>query len=140
MKKIVTSFEDLKALQGQTIGISPDFLINPAYVSDFSQSVHMPSTYDQVPDFLLLSLTPHLWKQIIDIRNTKMIINYGLPEVRFLHKAVIGENIRLMAKIDQVNQKLGMTKLEIDFTIESCNRDLKCIEGKAVFLYYFNDC
>lgn len=139
MKKIVTSYEDFKVLEGQMIGKSSEFLVSQKHISDFIESTNTMREGVFVPEFLLISLTPYLWSDIIQVRNTKMIINYGLPEVRFFEKVTAGESIRLIVWITQVNRKLGITKVEIKFSIEICERNIICAGGQAVFLYYFDD-
>ena len=68
----------------------------------------------------------------MDIRNVTMVINYGLPEVRFLNKVFVGEHIRLIVNISHVHIKLGITKVEMEFVIEIMERNMKSAEGKAV--------
>ena len=33
--------------------------------------------------YLTLSLLPHLWEQIIEVNNIKMLVNYGMDKMRF---------------------------------------------------------
>lgn len=137
MKRIVTSFEDFKALEGQMVGKSSNFLVSHTCLSNFIESTNTIQEGEFVPDFFVLSLTPYLWNDIVEVKNAKMIINYGLPEVRFLEKVIAGESVRLIVWISQANRKFGITKVEIEFAIEICERKIKCAEGQAVFLYYF---
>lgn len=138
MKRIVTSPEDFKALQGHTIEMSSFISLGPKQVSDFLKSTNTKQEDNYVPDLYLLSLTPYLWNKIMDIRNVTMVINYGLPKVRFLSRVIVGEHIRLTVNISHVHIKLGITKVEMEFVIEIMERNIKSAEGKAVFLYYFD--
>lgn len=138
MKRIVTSPEDFKALQGHTIEMPSFISVGQKQVSDFVKSTNAKQDDNHVPDLYLLSLTPYLWNKIMDIRNVTMVINYGLPEVRFQNRVFVGEHIRLIVKISHVHIKLSLTKVEIEFVIEIMKRNIKSIEGKAIFLYYFN--
>lgn len=139
MKKTVTSPEDFRALLGQPIEMSAYVPVRQELVADFLESAGMEPDGHYVPDLYLLSLTPYLWNKVMDIRNVAMVINYGLPEVRFLNKAMVGEHIRLTVNISYVHIRFGITKVEIDFSIEIRERNIKSVEGKAVFLYYFDD-
>ena len=65
--------------------------------------------------YLTLSMLPHLWNQIIEVNNLKMMVK--------LHSLA---NLR------------GVAKAEIKFTIEIKDQPKKALEGIAVFLYYFN--
>lgn len=138
MKKIVVSPEDFKALQGHTIEMPSFIYVGQKQVSDFVESTNTKQEGSYVPDLYLLSLTPYLWNKIMDIRNVTMVINYGLPEVRFLNRVIVGEHIRLIVNISYVHIRLGITKVEMEFVIEIMERNMKSVEGKAVFLYYFD--
>lgn len=138
MKKIVVSPEDFKALQGHTIEMPSFIYVGQKQVSDFVESTNTKQEGNYVPDLYLLSLTPYLWNKIMDIRNVTMVINYGLPEVRFLNRVIVGEHIRLIVNISYVHIRLGITKVEMEFVIEIMERNMKSVEGKAVFLYYFD--
>ena len=138
MKKIVVSPEDFKALQGHTIEMPSFIYVGQKQVSDFVESTNTKQEGSYVPDLYLLSLTPYLWNKIMDIRNVTMVINYGLPEVRFLNRVIVGEHIRLIVNISYVHIRLGITKVEMEFVIETMERNMKSVEGKAVFLYYFD--
>lgn len=138
MKRIVTSPEEFEAFQGRTIEMSSFISVGQKQVSDFVKSTNTKQEDNYVPDLYLLSLTPYLWNNIMDIRNVTMVINYGLPEVRFQNRVFVGEHIRLIVNISHVHIKLGLTKVEMEFVIEIMERNIKSIEGKAIFLYYFN--
>lgn len=139
MKRIIQSSEEFKKLKGQLIGKSPYLPLQRTHVSHFSQGTNTTEKGEEIPDFLLVSLTPYLWGQTVDIRNVRMIVNYGLAQVRFLNKSRIGEHIRLVTFLYNIQQKKAITQVEISFCIENKERNIKCIEGKAIFLYYFNE-
>lgn len=137
MRKIIASHNDFIELQGKMIGCSPYFSVNQERISAFLASTSIKQQDGVVPELLLLSLTPYLWNKIVDIKNVNMVINYGLSELHFLTKVFVGENIKLVVWISNVHTKLGITKVDMDFCFEIKERNIKCIEGKAVFLYYF---
>lgn len=76
---------------------------------------------------------------MVDIRNVKMVINYGFDQIALINKVKIGEHIRLVASIESVKRVLGVTKVVIDFNIEIKEREIRAVDGKAIFLYHFND-
>ncbi len=43
--------------------------------------------------YLTLSVTPHLWEQIADIQNTKMMINYGIERMKFNQAVVVDSEV-----------------------------------------------
>ena len=88
--------------------------------------------------YLTLSLLPHLWNQIIEVNNLKMMINYGMDKMKFGQPVLTGQSIRLIAKLQTLTNLRGVAKAEIKFTIEIKDQPKKALEGIAIFLYYFN--
>ena len=88
--------------------------------------------------YLTLSLLPHLWNQIIEVNNLKMMINYGMDKMKFGQPVLTGQSIRLIAKLQTLTNLRGVAKAEIKFAIEIKDQPKKALEGVAIFLYYFN--
>ena len=88
--------------------------------------------------YLTLSMLPHLWNQIIEVNNLKMMVNYGMEQMKFGQAVLSGQSVRLVAKLHSLANLRGVAKAEIKFTIEIKDQPKKALEGIAVFLYYFN--
>ena len=140
-KVVINSYEDFEKLVGQQIGIS-DYveLINLfadatldhqwIHVDPERAKVESPFHSTIAHGYLTLSLLPHLWNQIIEVNNLKMMINYGMDKMKF--------SIRLIAKLQTLTNLRGVAKAEIKFAIEIKDQPKKALEGVAIFLYYFN--
>ncbi len=141
----INSYNEFKKQEGCIIGTSPYFHITEESINLYHSSCYIEQEDDidyersELIDFFIVSITPYLWKQIVDISNVKMIINYGFDKIAFINKVKLGEHIRLVASIDYVKQVLGITKVVVGFNIEIMERKLKAIDGKAIFLYHFNE-
>ena len=88
--------------------------------------------------YLTLSMLPYLWNQIIEVNNLKMMVNYGMDQMKFGQAVLSGQSIRLVAKLHSLTNLRGVAKAEIKFTIEIKDQPKKALDGIAVFLYYFN--
>ena len=88
--------------------------------------------------YLTLSMLPHLWNQIIEVNNLKMMINYGMDKMKFGQAVLSGQSIRLVASLHSLANLRGVAKAEIKFAIEIEGEKKKALEGIAIFLYYFN--
>ncbi|MEM6796151.1 MAG: MaoC family dehydratase, partial [Acidobacteriota bacterium] len=55
--------------------------------------------------FLLISLIPRLFEEMFRVPEAKMLVNYGLEKVRFLHPVPNGSQIRLQAKLISVTPR-----------------------------------
>ena len=88
--------------------------------------------------YLTLSLLPYMWEQIIEVRNIKMLVNYGMDKMRFGQPVITGSRVRLVTKFHNIQNLRGICKAEIDFKIEIEGQRKPALEGIASFLYYFN--
>ena len=153
-KVIVNSYEDFEKLVGQQIGISDYVEITQERINLFAdatsdhQWIHVdveraraesPFKSTIVHGYLTLSMLPYLCNQIIEVNNLKIIINYGMENMRFGQAVLSGQRIRLNAQLQSLANLRGVAKAEIKFSIDIEGERKKALEGVAVFLYYFNN-
>ena len=87
--------------------------------------------------YLTLSLLPYMWNQIIEVNNLKMMVNYGMDKMRFGKPVITGSKVRLVTKLDAIENLRGICKAQIGFKIEIEGEKKPALEGEATFLYYF---
>ena len=152
-KLIINSYEDFEQWVGKQLGIS-DYLEIPQerinlfadatldhqwiHVDTERAKVESPFKSTIVHGYLTLSLLPHLWDQIIEVNNLKMMINYGMDKMKFGQPVLSGQRIRLVANLQSLQNLRGVAKAEIKFSIEIEGEKKKALEGVAIFLYYFH--
>ena len=88
--------------------------------------------------YLTLSLLPYLYRQVVEANNIKMLVNYGMNEMRFGQPVITGSRVRLVTTLHNIQNLRGICKAEIKFTIEIEGQRKPALEGIAAFLYYFN--
>lgn len=152
-KVIINSYEDFEQLVGKRIGVSDYVDLPQERINLFAdatldhQWIHVDEARAQVESpfhstiargYLTLSMLPHLWNQIIEVNNLKMMINYGMDKMKFGQAVLSGQRIRLVADLHSLANLRGVAKAEIKFAIEIEGEKKKAVEGLAVFLYYFN--
>ena len=151
-KLIINSYEDFEQWVGKQLGIS-DYLEIPQerinlfadatldhqwiHVDTERAKVESPFKSTIVHGYLTLSLLPHLWDQIIEVNNLKMMNNYGMDKMKFGQPVLSGQRIRLVANLQSLQNLRGVAKAEIKFSIEIEGEKKKALEGVAIFLYYF---
>ena len=89
--------------------------------------------------YLTLSLIPYLWKQLVDVQNLKMEINYGIENLRFAQPVVVNSEVRLKVKLNSIVNLRGVTKATLGIELEINNQKKPALSGEVVFLYHFND-
>ena len=87
--------------------------------------------------YLTLSLLPHLWSEIIEVNHLKMMVNYGMDNMRFGNAVITGSKIRLSADLKKVDNLRGICKATISVAIEIEGERKPAMKGDVQFLYYF---
>ena len=152
-KVVINSYEDFEKLVGQQIGISDYVELTQERINLFAdatldhQWIHVDPERAKVESpfhstiahgYLTLSLLPHLWNQIIEVNNLKMMINYGMDKMKFGQAVLSGQSVRLSTKLQSLANLRGAVKAEIRFTMDIKETGKKALEGTAIFIYYFN--
>ena len=151
-KLIINSYDEFASHLGEDLGQSDWLLIDQGRINLFAdatldhQWIHVDTARAKVESpykstiahgYLTLSVLPYLWDQIIEVRNIKMLVNYGMDKMRFGIPVVTGSRVRLVTKLHQIQNLRGICKTEIDFKIEIEGQRKPALEGIASFLYYF---
>ncbi|EFC71155.1 MaoC family dehydratase [Prevotella sp. oral taxon 299] len=151
-KLIINSYEEFAAHLGEQLGVSDWLEVDQERINLFAdatldhQWIHVDvekakaeSQYKNTiaHGYLTLSLLPHLWEQIIEVNNIKMLVNYGMDKMRFGQPVVTGSRVRLVTKLHSISNLRGICKTEIEFKIEIEGQRKPALEGIATFLYYF---
>ena len=107
------------------------------HVNPEKAAVESPFKSTIAHGYLTLSMLPHLWNQIIEVNNLKMMVNYGMDKMKFGQAVKSGESIRLVTDLQSIANLRGTVKAEIKFAIEIKDQKKNALEGVATFLYYF---
>ena len=151
-KVIINSYEEFEKLVGQQIGVSDWLEIPQERINQFADAtldhqwihvdaerakVESPYKSTIVHGYLTLSLLPHLWNEIIEVNNLKMMVNYGMDKMRFGKPVKVGSRVRLVVSLDSIENLRGICKAGVKFKIEIEGERKPALEGIATFLYYF---
>ena len=151
-KLIINSYDEFAAHLGQELGCSDWLEVDQDRINLFAdatldhQWIHVDVERAKeerqyhstiAHGSLTLSLLPYLWDQIIEVRNIKMLVNYGMDKMRFGQPVITGSRVRLVTKLHQITNLRGICKTEIEFKIEIEGQRKPALEGIATFLYYF---
>lgn len=151
-KLIVNSYDGFASHLGEVLGTSEWLQIDQDRINLFAdatldhQWIHVdveraktesPYKSTIAHGYLTLSVLPYLWEQIIEVRNIKMLVNYGIESMRFGKPVITGSRVRLVTKLHNIQNLRGVCKTEIEFKIEIEGERKPALEGIAVFLYYF---
>ena len=151
-KLIVNNYDEFAAYLGKNLGVSEWVELPQERINQFAdatldhQWIHVDTERAAVESpfkstiahgYLTLSMLPHMWNQIIQVNNLKMMVNYGMDKMKFGQAVKSGESIRLVADLASIANLRGTVKAEIKLSIEIKDQKKKALEGMATFLYYF---
>ncbi|WP_313384018.1 MaoC family dehydratase [Chishuiella sp.] len=150
---IINSYEEYKTYEGKELGVSEWHKIDQNQINLFAdatldhQWIHTdpkkaenegPFKKTIAHGYLTLSLIPYLWGEIIEVRNVKMLINYGIESLKFGQAVTVDSEVRLKTKLKSINDLRGTIKTVIEVTLEIKDSKKPAFKGDAVFLYHFN--
>lgn len=149
---IINNYEEYKLLEGTMVGSSSWHIINQDQINRFAdatldhQWIHVdcekaehegPYQSTIAHGYLTLSLIPYLWKQIAEVRNVNLEINYGIENFRFGIPVKVDCEVSLQATIRSVNNLKGTVKVIVGAKLLIKNELKPAYTGDVVFLYQF---
>ncbi len=152
MPTVFESGDAILAAVGQSLGVSEWVEITQdrinlfADATDDHQWIHVdPVRAKDGPfgaciahGYLTLSLVSRFLPEIVDVRGTKMGINYGCEKIRFLAPVLVGNRLRgrgeLIAAERTKDQALQAT---IRVTVEMEGKDRPACVADTISRYYF---
>lgn len=151
-KLIIQSHAEFEKYLGKELGVSDYIAISQEQINMFADStldhqwIHTdpgraaretPFKSTIAHGYLTLSLVPHLWDEITEFRNVKMMINYGIEKLKFNQPVLVNNEVRLRASLHSIANLRGVTKFEVDVTLEIKDNAKPAFKGLLVFLYHF---
>lgn len=148
----INNHEEFAGYLGKEIGVSEYLTITQEQINKFAdatldhQWIHTDverakkeSLYKDTiaHGYLTLSVLPYLWEQIVEFKNIKMMVNYGIEELRFQQAVVVNSRLRLRAKLKDIKNLRGITKTYMEATLEIEGSNKPAFESVVVFLYHF---
>ena len=151
-KLIIGSFREFEQYIGQELGVSDYLKFTQEQINKFADATLDHQWIHTDPDraakespfgkpiahgFLTLSIVPYLWEQIAQINNTKMLINYGIEKLRFNQAVMVENEVRLRVKLQSIVDLRGISKAQLDITLEIKDVKKPAFTGSLIFLYHF---
>lgn len=152
-KLIINSYQDFEQYVGKELGVSDYLKITQERINLFAEAtldyqwihvdverakVESPFKSTIAHGYLMVSILPYLWDQIIEVNNIKMLINYGIEKLKFNQPVVAGNEVRLRVKLDSFVNLRGIAKAEIKVVLEIKDSPKSALEETVIFLYHFN--
>ena len=151
---VINSYSEFEKYVGKDLGTSGYLKVTQEMINKFAdatldhQWIHLDKKRAKAESpfgttiahgYLTVSLAPHLWQEIVDIRNLKMMINYGIENLRFNKPVLEGDEVRLKAHLLSIADLRGITKAQLKITLEIKDNPKPAYTANLVFLYHFQE-
>ena len=151
---VINNFKEFESFVGKEIGVSAYLKITQDQINLFAdatldhQWIHVdiekakaesPFKNTISHGYLTLSVLPHLWGQIVEVRNIKSLINYGIKKLKFNQPVIVDSEVRLKASLQSIVNLRGIAKAEMKVTMEIKDSRKSAFDAVIVFLYHFEE-
>jgi acyl dehydratase len=132
--RIFETLADMQPLIGQPLGFSDWITVDQARVNAFAEATEDRQWIHVDPErakagpfgapiahgFLTLSLIPYFFETGFSVRESRMVVNYGLNKVRFTQPVIVGSRLRAGFKLLAMEAVAGgATQLTVEVAIEA---------------------
>jgi len=153
-KLIINSHAEFEQYIGKELGVSDYMTITQDRINKFADATDDHQWIHTDPEraktegnfgttiahgYLNISISPYLWKQIAEIRNIDMMINYGMEDLKFNQPVLVNSDVRLKATLHGLVNLRGISKCHLKVELEIKGNKKPAFSGILVFLYYFNN-
>jgi acyl dehydratase len=153
-KRIINNYQEFEALLGKEIGVSEYITITQDQINKFAEAtidhqwihvdperaaVESPFGKTIAHGYLTLSMLTYLWFSIVDVRNVKMVVNYGMEKLRFNHPVVVDSRIRARVSLESIANLRGIARIQVKIILEIEGVKKPAYDCLATFLYHFEN-
>ncbi|BDA79866.1 acyl dehydratase [Leptospira kobayashii] len=152
-KLVLSSYSELESYVGKELGVSEVHEITQEQINLFANATLDHQWIHTDPDraakespfgttiahgYLTLSMAPFLLSQILELKNIKMGINYGIEKLRFLDPVKVGSKLKLRAELVELKDLRGTARMTLKLSFEVEGASKAAMVGEVVYLYQFN--
>ena len=153
-KQIIGSYNEFAAFLGKEIGISDYIKVTQEQINKFAEAtmdhqwIHTdpqkaaeesPFKSTIAHGYLTLSLLTYLWCSVVDVRNVKMVVNYGIESLRFQQPVLVNDRLRAKVSLKEIKDLRGVAKIQVKIIAEIEGKRKPAYEALVNFLYHFDN-
>jgi len=143
----VSSIEDLRAREGQDLGVSDWHDVTQDAIDAFAETtgdrqwIHIdreraansPFGGTIAHGYYTLSLAPMLLAEVLSLDGFGMGVNYGLDKLRFPAPMPVGDRVRMAVRLDRVEDFAGGATLVLTLTFERAGGEKPVCVAQAIY-------
>ncbi len=151
-RRIINNYQEFEALLGKVIGVSEYITITQEQINKFAEAtldfqwIHTdperaakesPFKTTIAHGYLSVSMLTYLWYSIVDVRNVKMIVNYGIDNLKFQQPVLVNDKIRATVSLNEIKNLRGIAKIQVKIVVDIEGQKKPAYEALTTFLYHF---
>lgn len=151
-RKVFCCVDDFLSCVGETLGVSQCVEISQGMVNQFAdltldrQWIHTDpkKAKEESPfgttishGYLVMSLFTHFLDEIIEVKNLRQVLNYGVEKLTFKNAVPVNSKVKMSVSLKAARDLGGICKATYQCKFEIEGKEEPAIEGSIVFLYYF---
>ncbi len=149
---IIKSHKEFESYIGKELGVSNWHTITQQQINKFADAtldyqwihtdperakIESPFKATIAHGYLTLSLIPFFWKQIVDVQNIKLEVNYGIEQLKFGQAVVVGSEVRCRVSLTSIINLRGVSKATKFVQLEIKDQPKHAFTANVLFLYHF---
>ena len=150
-QRLIQNLEELKKMVGQEVGVSNWHRVTQEAINMFAdatldhQWIHVdperarresPFGGPIAHGYYTLSLAPYLLADIMDVKEKKMAVNYGLNRLRFTAPVPIPSNVRVRATLAAIEEIQGGVQAIFNLNFEVEGKEKPACVAETIYRYY----
>ena len=153
-RTVINNYQEFEAFLGKELGLSEYIQVTQEQINKFADAtldfqwihtdpekaaVESPFKTTIAHGYLTVSLLTYLWYSIVDVRNVKMIVNYGIENLRFQQPVLVNDKIRARVSLHDIRNLRGIAKVTVKIAVEIEGQKKPAYDALITFLYHFNE-
>lgn len=149
---VIKNYAEFESYLGREIGVSSWHKITQEQINKFAdatqdfQWIHIDTERAKTESpfkktiahgYLTLALIPFFWKQLVEVQNLKMEVNYGIEMLKFGQAVLVDSEVRCRVLLKSIINLRGTTKATLFIQLEIKDQPKNAFTGDVVFLYHF---
>ncbi len=148
--RIIEGIEGIRGLAGREVGSSEWFEVAQDRIDRFADATMDHQWIHTDPKraadsrfggtiahgYLTLSLLPYLLGQVVEVRDVRMALNYGLDRLRFPAPLPVGRRVRLEVEAGEVEDVPGGVQIELFCAMQVEGGRKPVMVAKVLYRYY----
>src|SRR4249919_726804 len=130
---VIKNHAEFESYLGREIGVSSWHKITQEQINKFAdatldfQWIHVDTERAKTESpfkktiahgYLTLALIPYFWKQIVEVQNLKMEVNYGIEMLKFGQAVLVDSEVRCRVLLKSIINLRGITKATLFIQVE----------------------